>query len=65
MNLRIKNLVNPQEAPIRVFAFDSSVSDKALTCGQPLENHMICSAGGTNIFLKFPKQMLRLITKST
>ena len=46
----LNNMVTPQAAPVRVFVFDSSISDKALTCGKSLENHMICSAGGTNIF---------------
>ena len=46
----LNSMVTPQAAPVRVFVFDSSVSDKALTCGQSLEDYMIRSAGGVNIF---------------
>lgn len=35
---------------VRVFSFDSSVSERAITCGKSLEKHIIDSAGGKNIF---------------
>jgi len=46
----LQNSIDTAAAPIRVFSFDSSVSDKAITCGRSLENHIISSAGGVNIF---------------
>ena len=38
------------DTSVRVFSFDTSVSGKAITCGQSLENHMISAAGGINVF---------------
>lgn len=46
----LKTLKAHNNPHIRVFVFDSSAVDKALTCGQTLESHMISAAGGTNIF---------------
>lgn len=42
--------ISENDPPIRVFSFDSSILNKAFTCGQSLESHMIRSAGGRNIF---------------
>ena len=39
-----------ERAAVRVFAFDTVLEDGALTCGQSLEDHMIRSAGGVNVF---------------
>ncbi len=36
--------------PIRTFIFDSTTQENALTCGQTLEDHMVRSAGGINVF---------------
>lgn len=46
----LMNIIEQHDVPIRVFSFDCSVSDKALTCGQSLEKHLISSAGGINVF---------------
>ena len=47
----LSNAVNQcNNDPVRIFVFDSSASDKAITCGQSLENHIILSAGGANVF---------------
>ncbi len=39
-----------RDSHTRVFSFDDYVSDKAITCGKSIENHIISSAGGVNIF---------------
>ena len=46
----MRKLTAQNNPNIRVFVFDSAVADKALTCGRTLENYMISSAGGINIF---------------
>ena len=43
-------VIDTSSPAIRVFSYDSSVSDKAITCGQSLEKHIIKSAGGANVF---------------
>ncbi|MDY3052528.1 MAG: AraC family transcriptional regulator [Ndongobacter sp.] len=50
----------PSPSPIRVFAFDALLENKAFTCGQSLENYMIRRAGGINIFGDRPRQFLRV-----
>ncbi len=48
---RILDRISGQyQVPVRVFSFDSAVSGKALTCGRALEDHIIRSAGGINVF---------------
>jgi len=46
----LQESIDTSAAPVRVFSFDSSVSDKIITCGQSLEKHIISSAGGINVF---------------
>lgn len=46
----LSKLTAQNKPDIRVFAFDSAVDNKALTCGQTLESYMIGAAGGINIF---------------
>ena len=48
--VRLARLAEKVAAPVRVFVFDAAVSDKPLTCGQSLEDHMIRAAGGVNVF---------------
>lgn len=47
---QLTHLTEEITAPVRVFVFDAAVSDKPLTCGQSLEDHMIRAAGGVNVF---------------
>ena len=47
-----------EHKPVRVFSFDAYISGKAFTCGQSLENHIIQSAGGINIFGDMPRQFV-------
>ena len=47
---RLARLEEEITAPVRVFVFDAAVSDRPLTCGQSLEDHMIRAAGGVNVF---------------
>jgi iron complex transport system substrate-binding protein len=42
--------IHQPDTPIRVFSFDALVADRIITCGQSLENHIIHSAGGINVF---------------
>ena len=46
----LSEVIAQYESPVRVFSFDTSISGKAITCGQSLENHVISSAGGINVF---------------
>ena len=46
----MSDTIDPSNMPIRVFSFDTMVDDKVITCGQSLENHIIRSAGGINVF---------------
>ena len=46
----LAKVVAEYDEPVRVFSFDTSISDKVITCGQSFENHLIRSAGGFNIF---------------
>ena len=55
---RLSDAVGRIGAPIRVFSFDTSVSDRSITCGQSLENHIIRSAGGINVFGDRPGQFV-------
>lgn len=46
----LSDTIRQYDTPIRVFSFDTLVSNKIITCGQSLENHIIRSAGGVNVF---------------
>ena len=46
----LSEAIGQYDTRVRVFSFDTAVSGKAITCGQSLENYMIRSAGGINIF---------------
>lgn len=52
----LREAVGTVKAPLKVFSFDTVIADKAYTCGQSLENHMIQSAGGENICAQYPRQ---------
>lgn len=52
----LRNCVRNAPEPIRVFSLDSVMGDRAFTCGQSLENHMIQVAGGSNIFSQCARQ---------
>ena len=47
-----------EETPLRVFSFSAAVADRALTCGQSLEDAMIRAAGGVNIFSDRERQFV-------
>lgn len=53
---RLKACVAIPTKPIRVFSFDTAIGDRAYTCSQSLENHMISAAGGLNICSQYERQ---------
>ncbi len=46
----LEQLRDRQPEQVRVFVYDSSAQEKALTCARTLEDHMIRAAGGVNVF---------------
>lgn len=46
----LSEVIAQYDTRVRVFSFDTSISGKAITCGQSLENYVISSAGGINVF---------------
>jgi iron complex transport system substrate-binding protein len=40
----------PTMNPVRIFSFDDVMGERAFTCGQSLESHMMRAAGGVNVF---------------
>ena len=48
--------LNTPVRPVRVFVYDDVLGERAFTCGQSIENHLIERAGGSNIFGAIPRQ---------